>query len=419
MKFLHSWLQAICILAILLLFSVEFSVSALGDIENPAQQNLVLEKAATQQQPETPPSLLPPPPNLDVKGYVLMDADSGIIIAQKNMTQRPQPASLTKLMTLYVIFQELRSAQIHLDDKAKVSVKAWRTGGSRMFLKEGTEVPVNLLIQGIIVPSGNDACVTMSQYIGGTESSFAQVMNQTAERLGMKNSHYVDSTGLPHQNHYSTPYDMAVLTRAIINDFPEYYHYFSQKWLTYNNIKQPNRNRLLWSDRSVDGLKTGHTEKAGYCLIASAKRNNMRLISVVMGAPTDSERADDSEALLNYGFRFYQTRLLFDANTSITKKYIWMGKQKHVEFGLTQPLYVTYPVGEDKNLKVTISFAIQHLHAPILKGQSYGKINVILNGKSIKKVPLIALQDDPHAGLFSRAFDHITLFFHGIFTKSS
>ncbi|ACJ18148.1 D-alanyl-D-alanine carboxypeptidase family protein [Coxiella burnetii] len=418
MKFLHSRLSAV-FLATILLFSVGFSVSALGDVENAAQQNLALAKAATQQQPETPPSLVPPPPNLDVKGYVLMDADSGIVIAQKNMTQRLQPASLTKLMTLYVTFQALKSAQIHLDDKAKVSIKAWRTGGSRMFLKEGAEVPVNLLIQGIIVASGNDACVTMAQYIGGTEPSFAQMMNQTAARLGMKNSHYVDSTGLPRPDHYSTPYDMAVLTRAIINDFPEYYHYFSQKWLTYNNIKQPNRNRLLWRDGSADGLKTGHTEEAGYCLIASAKRNNMRLISVVMGAPTDSERADDSEALLNYGFRFYQTRQLFDANTSITKKRIWMGKRKHAEFGLTQPLYVTLPVGEDKNLKATMSFAIQHLQAPILKGQSYGEINVILNGKPIKKVPLIALQDDPRAGLFSRAWDHLALFFEGIFSKSS
>ena len=381
--------------------------------ESTSQQNLALVNSDTQQQPEAPPSLIPPPPNIDVKGYVLMDADSGAVIAEKNMNQRLQPASLTKLMTLYIAFQTLKSNQIHLDNKATVSVKAWHTGGSRMFLKEGSEVPVSLLIQGITVSSGNDACVTMAQYIAGTEKSFAQMMNQTAKYLGMKNSHYVDSTGLPRPDHYSTPYDMALLARATVNGFREYYHFFSQKWLTYNNVKQPNRNRLLWRDASADGLKTGHTDGAGYCLISSAKRNDMRLIAVVMGAPTDSSRADDSEALLNYGFRFYQTQLLFDANKGITRKRIWLGKEKYIDFGLENPLYATVPASDYKNLKASLQLD-QNLRAPILKGQAYGEIIVMLYSKPITKAPLIALQNDSRAGIFSRILDHIASFFKGI-----
>lgn len=395
-----------------LFLCIGFTSVLAATAENTGQQNLALANSATQQQPEAPPSLVPPP-SIDVKGYVLMDADSGAVIAEKNMNQRLQPASLTKLMTLYIAFQALKSGQIHLDNKATVSVKAWRTGGSRMFLKERSEVPVSLLIQGIIVASGNDACVTIAQYIAGTEQTFTQMMNQSAERLGMKNSHYVDSTGLPRSDHYSTPYDMALLARAIINGFPEYYHFFSQKWLTYNNIKQPNRNRLLWRDASADGLKTGHTDKAGYCLISSAKRNDMRLIAIVMGAPTDSDRADDSEALLNHGFRFYQTQSLFDANKAITKKRIWLGKEKYIDFGLEKPLYATVPVGDYKNLKASLQLD-RNLRAPISKGQPYGEITVTLYGKPIAKAPLIALQNDPRAGILSRMWDRIALFFKGM-----
>ncbi|MFW0091675.1 MAG: D-alanyl-D-alanine carboxypeptidase family protein [Coxiella-like endosymbiont] len=378
--------------------------------ESTSQQNPTLVNfASKQQQLEVSPSLTPPPPNINVKGYVLMDADSGAVIAEKNMNKRLQPASLTKLMTLYIAFQALKNNQIHLDNKVTVSVKAWHTGGSRMFLKEGSEVSVGLLIQGITVSSGNDACVTIAQYIAGTEQTFAQIMNQTAERLGMKNSHYVDSTGLPRSDHYSTPYDMALLARATINGFREYYHFFSQKWLTYNNIKQPNRNRLLWRDASADGLKTGHTDEAGYCLISSAKRHNMRLIAVVMGAKTDSSRADDSEALLNYGFRFYQTQMLFGANKGITKERIWLGKEKYINFGLEKPLYVTVPAGDYKNLKASLQLD-QNLRAPILKDQTYGKIVVMFYGKPIVKAPLIALQNDSQAGIFSRMLDYVTLF---------
>lgn len=400
MKFSRSQIHITIVSIAIILFSFNIIVNTFGDIENIDQQHLSL---TNDPQPETPSFLIPPPPNINVNGYILMDADSGIIIAEKNMNQRLQPASLTKLMTLYIIFQALKIGQIHLDDTAKVSVKAWQTSGSRMFLKEDTKVSINLLIQGIIVASGNDSCVTMAQHIGVTEQSFTQMMNQTASILGMRNSHYIDSTGLAHNNHYSTPYDTAVLARAIIKNFPEYYHYFSQKWLTYNNIKQPNRNRLLWYDSSVDGLKTGHTKEAGYCLVASAKHDGMRLISVVMGAHSDRDRANDSEILLHYGFRFYQTRRLFDANIAIIKRRIWVGKQKYAIFGLMRPLYITFPVGAYKHLKATIRFFTENLQAPILKGNSYGDISITLNEKCVEKVPLISLQNDPYAG-FSRVF---------------
>ena len=420
MKLLTFLLQVSFTCVVFLFLSIVFTTTTFAnteDVTRLTRQNLSTVKAFNQQQFDKISPFLVLPPNINIKGYVLMDADSGIVITQKNMDQRLQPASLTKLMTLYLTFKSLKSSQIYLDDKTKVSIKAYETNGSRMFLKAGSEVPIKLLIQGIIVASGNDACVTIAQYIGGTEQIFVQMMNQTAAHLGMKNSNYVNSTGLSRPNHYSTPYDMAILARTLIQDFPEYYHYFSQKWLTYNNIKQPNRNRLLWRDNSVDGLKTGHTEEADYCLISSARRNNMRLISVIMGTPTDNERVDDSEALLNYGFRFYQTHQLFSTDTSITKKRIWFGRKKYAEFGLKAPLYVTLPTGEDKNLKAEMSFTTQHLQAPILKGQSYGEINITLNGKSIKKAQLIACQNDPRVGLLSRMWEYIK--FWEFFSKSS
>jgi D-alanyl-D-alanine carboxypeptidase (penicillin-binding protein 5/6) len=329
------------------------------------------------------------------------------------MNEKLPPASLTKLMTLYVTSEALAQGQIQLDDKVRVSKEAWSRGDSRMFLKEGSYVTVRELIEGIIVASGNDACVAISQYIGGNEQNFVRLMNQTAKRLGMKDTHFVDSTGLPRPGHYSTAYDLALLTRALINNFPQYYGWYKQKWITYNNIKQPNRNRLLWRDPSVDGLKTGHTNAAGYCLISSAKRNGMRLISVMMGTPSDTARSNDSQALLNWGYRYYHTYKLFKANTPLTKARVYLAKQKEIELGITRDLYVTIPSGQYKFIKAKI--AIQpKLKAPVIKGHTYGHIQVYLKGNLIAKVLLVALSGDPLAGWFSRSIDHIELFFKNI-----
>lgn len=356
------------------------------------------------------PSIIPTAPELNSTGYVLMDADTGMIIAHKNMHQKMQPASLTKLMTLYLTFQALKSGQIHLTDMVRISKDAWQTGGSRMFVKEGSTVSVQDLIDGIIVASGNDACVALSEYVGGNESTFVDMMNATAQQLGMKSTHYIDSTGLPQPGHHTTPYDMSLLAHAIINNFPQYYPFFKQGWITYNGIKQPNRNRLLWRDPTVDGLKTGHTQEAGYCLISSAKRNGMRLISIMMGAPTDAERASDSESLLNWGFRFYKTHKLFDANQALAHPRVWLGASRTVPVGLQNPLFVTIPTGTYSKLKPQVDLN-NKLEAPIKKGDSVGTLTIQLNNQVISKVTLVALQDDNKGNFLSRTWDHLTRLF--------
>lgn len=369
--------------------------------------------ATTKPKPTTQPLIIPAAPNIDAKGYVLMDADSGKILANKNQDKRMQPASLTKLMTLYITEQALNQGQIQLTDKVRIGENAWRRGGSRMFLKLNSLVPVEKLIEGVIVASGNDACTALAEYIAGNEKSFAQLMNKTAARLGMKHTHYVDSTGLPRPDHYSTPRDLAILARHVINDFPQYYHYFNQKWIKYNGIRQPNRNRLLWRDPSVDGLKTGHTNAAGYCLISSGKQHDMRLVSVVMGTPTDSARANDSQSLLNWGFRFFKTYKLYSANQAISNPRVFLGQSKHIAMGLQSDLYVTIPVGEYNMLQANQELNTK-LKAPITKGTTYGNVNITLAGKTIAKQPLVALQDDPVGGLWSRMTDHVSLFIKGI-----
>lgn len=354
--------------------------------------------------------IIPSAPKVNAKGYVIMDANSGKILTEQNMNQRMQPASLTKLMTLYITEQALAQGQIQLTDEVHISKNAWRRGGSRMFLKLGSTVPVSQLMEGVIVASGNDACTALAEYIAGNEENFAKLMNQTAARLGMKNTHYVDSTGLPQPDHYSTPYDIAILTRHIINDFPQYYHFYKEKWITYNGIRQPNRNRLLWRDPIVDGLKTGHTKAAGFCLVSSGVQNGMRLISVVMGTPSDAARATDSQALLNWAFRFYKTYKLFAANTPITTSRVWLGTNKEIALGSETPIYITIPTGQYRLLKA--SMVLQpHLKAPLQKGTAYGRLHVTLNDKLVMVAPLVALQDDPAGGVWSRMTDHVALFF--------
>ncbi|MCW5590155.1 MAG: D-alanyl-D-alanine carboxypeptidase [Legionellales bacterium] len=360
------------------------------------------------------PGVVPEAPNLDAKGYILIDANSGKVLAEKNADDRMEPASLTKLVTLYVTSSALAEKRINLTDKVIVSKDAWATGGSRMFLKVGQEVTVQDLINGIVIDSGNDACMALAEYVGGSTNSFVDLMNQAAKQLGMTNSHFVDPTGLPDPNHYTTPRDLAILTRTLIKSFPQYYHWYDQKWFTFNGIRQPNRNRLLWWDNTVDGLKTGHTEGAGFCLIASAERHGMRLISIVMGAPSDNSRATDSQRLLNYGFRFYETHQLYSAEEMLTQSRVWKGTKKYIPLGLSHDFYVTIPSGEYKHLTAQVKLT-NELRAPISKGQQYGDVVVTLNGKPYADLPLVALQDDPKGSAWRRFSDSVALTFHHIF----
>ena len=250
------------------------------------------------------------------------------------------------MMTLYVISNALNNEQIHLTDSVRISKEAWHAPGSRMFIKEGDHVSIDDLMKGIIVDSGNDACVAMAEHLGGSEQGFSEIMNQEAGSLGMKNSHFVDSNGLPNDNHYTTAKDLAILGRALINDFPQYYSFYKQKWFTYNGIRQPNRNRLLWRNEQVDGIKTGHTDEAGFCLVSSALRDNRRLLAVVLGAPTDASRADDSERLLNYGFRFFETHPLYSAGTTISSVKLYKSKNSMMPIGVLYNQHVTIPTGQ-------------------------------------------------------------------------
>lgn len=363
-----------------------------------------------------PKLVIPPPPNIDARGYVLMDANTGRVLAEKNMHERMPPASLTKLMTMYILSETIRNGQVKLDDKVRVSESAWRRGGSRMFLKLGSQVPVNELIKGIIVASGNDACVAVAEYLAGNEASFAELMNTTAKRIGMKNSHFTDSTGLPDPNHYSTPYDIALLARHVIYDYPEDYQWYKEKWIKYNRIKQPNRNRLLWRDPYVDGLKTGHTKAAGYCLAASAVRpNGMRLITVVMGTPSDKIRNSATQALLNWGFRFFKSYKVADGERPLKMQRIYLGQKKYIPMGLRHTFYVSVPLGEGSALHAKLKMR-KRIKAPIKVGQPYGSIEVTLNGKLYASAPVVALQSDELGGFWRRMLDRILMLFTGWFS---
>jgi D-alanyl-D-alanine carboxypeptidase (penicillin-binding protein 5/6) len=357
------------------------------------------------------PTLTPIAPSVNAKAYLLMDAYSGNILANDNIDERVSPASLTKMMTSYVISSALKQGRIHPEDLVTISESAWKTGGSKMFVKVGDKVPVRDLMQGIIVDSGNDACVAMAEYVAGSQESFVNLMNQEAIRLGMTHTHFVDVDGLPDPNHYSTARDMAILARALILDFPEDYKWYSQKWFAYNGIKQPNRNRLLWRDADVDGIKTGHTNDAGFCLAASGQKNGMRLITVVMGAPSDEMRAQDSQKLLTYGFRFFESQKLYTADTKIASPRVWFGQRSQINVGLARDLYATLPSGQNKPATTTMTFP-PNLKAPIKKGDVVGQVNVVLNEKPIASAPLIALENLPKGGLWRSLVDHTSMWFH-------
>lgn len=365
-----------------------------------------------------PMNITPAAPGLEAQGYIMMDANSGKVIAEKNADNHMEPASLTKLMTMYVISNALKSGAIHLDDKVRISKKAWQTGGSRMFIKVNDEVPVRDLLQGIVVASGNDAAVAMAEYIAGSEEAFATLMNAQAKALGMNNSHFVDSNGLPNPDHYSTPRDLAILAQAIIKNFPEDYKLYSEKWFAYNDIRQPNRNRLLWRYQYADGLKTGHTDGAGYCLVGSALKDGMRLITVVMGEPNDESRTEDSVRLLTYGFRFFETHKIYAANTPLTQARVWKGKKREIQLGVSEDFYVTMPVNQYKNIQANIALN-EPIKAPIVKGQSYGTLNIMLNNQVLAMKPLIALSDNPKGGLLRSVADSMSYSFDKLFTRST
>jgi len=356
------------------------------------------------------PLVTPTPPTLNAKAYILIDADSGKILAEKNSEEPLPPASLTKMMTLYVISNALKQEQIHLTDLVHISQEAWKTGGSRMFVKEGQSVSIEDLLKGIIVDSGNDACVAMAEHLGGSEAGFTDLMNQQAKNLNMNSSHFTDSTGLPNPDLHTTAKDLAILGRALINDFPEYYHWYQQKWFTYNGIRQPNRNRLLWRDSQVDGVKTGHTNDAGFCLVSSAKRDNMRLIAVVLGSPTETSRADDSERLLNYGFRFFETHMIYKNGKSITEIPLYKGAVNSIPVGLAHDEYITVPTGQYQHLSISTKIP-KYVQAPLKKGDLIGELIVQFDQKIIATESLYSLQDAPRGGLFSRAKDSVTLLF--------
>lgn len=358
--------------------------------------------------------ILPSAPQLAAKSYMLMDAAIGEVLVEHNGDERLPPASLTKLMTAYIATLEIQKGQISDNDMVTVSEKAWRTGGSRMFIQVNTQVSVDDLLHGIIIQSGNDASVAMAEHIAGSEEAFADMMNSTAQRLGMSNTHFVNATGLPHPEHYSSANDMAKLARAIIYEDPAHYAIYAQKEFFWNNIKQPNRNLLLWRDKTVDGLKTGHTEEAGYCLVASAVRDNMRLISVVFGTDSEQARAAETQKLLTYGFRFFETRTFYQKGTELAEAQVWKGQQSKLKAGLAQDLTMTLPRGQVEKLQAVMSFN-GTLTAPIQQGDVIGKVEVKLDDKVVRSTDLVALDTVEEGGLFRRFWDSIRLFFYSLF----
>lgn len=357
------------------------------------------------------PPIMPPAPSVSASSFLLMDADTGKVIAGRNSHEPKPPASLTKVMTGFIAAAEIETGRVALNDEVVVSVNAWKTPGSRMFIQEGTAVTVEDLLHGMIVQSGNDASVALAEHIAGSESAFAEMMNQQAEVLGMVNSQFRNATGLPAEGHHSSAWDMALLTREYIRRFPENYALYAKKTFAYNDIEQPNRNRLLWRDRSVDGVKTGYTELAGYCLLASAVRGGMRLISVIMGADSDGTRVQESLELLSYGFRFYETKRLYQGGEPLKTAKVWYGKSDAVELGVAAPVVVTLPRGHYDEVAVDMTVA-KLLEAPFEAGAEFGELRVSLGGEELHRAPLVALASVAEAGPLSKLVDFLTLLFN-------
>jgi len=353
---------------------------------------------------------VPAAPQLGARSYLLMDFNSGRVLVEENADMPVEPASITKLMTAYVVFHELNEGNITLDETVNVSERAWRTGGSRMFIEPGMEVTVEQLIRGMVVQSGNDASVALAEHVAGSEDAFAGLMNHFAELLGMRDTNFTNATGLPNPDHYTTARDIAVLSAATIRDFPDFYPWYSEKEFTFNNIRQHNRNTLLWRDPAIDGLKTGHTEAAGYCLAASAMRDGMRLVSAVMGSASESSRASESQSLLNYGFRFFETVQLYQPGQELAKSRVWKGLAEEVGLGVSEPLFVTIPRGRYEDLEARIEMQPQ-LTAPLAAGMVVGAIHVELGEEAIATRDLITLSAVEEAGFFGSLWDSVQLWF--------
>ena len=355
---------------------------------------------------------IPAAPKLQASGYLLVDAINGEILVEHNAEEPLPPASLTKMMTAYIAEREITEGRMSFDDQVPVSVKAWKTGGSRMFIREGTEVRLEDLLRGIIIQSGNDASVAVAEYIAGSEDVFADVMNQTAISLGMTNTQFKNATGLPQEGHYTTAKDLSILAARIIQDFPDTYPIYEEKNFTYNGIKQANRNSLLFRDPTVDGLKTGHTEEAGYCLVASAERDGFRLISVVMGTASEKAREQETTKLLQYGFRYFSGKTVFAAGEPLPEsaRKVWFGEMESVDLAPTEPLYVTLPLGRESAIQATLD-APDTLDAPLEAGAVVGTVKIMLGERVLAESPVTVAEAVPEGGLFKRLMDFVLRLF--------
>lgn len=362
-------------------------------------------------------TIIPRPPEINATSYILLDAQTGHIIVEENADEALPPASLTKIMTSYIVVEEIMSGNLGLNDMVHISEKAWRMEGSKMFVEVDSEVRVEDLLRGIIIQSGNDASVAIAEHIAGSEEAFADMMNQYAEVLGLDNSYFMNASGLDTELYYNTmsARDLATLARATIQNHPEFYAINAEREFTYNGIRQSNRNSLLFRDRNVDGLKTGWTDAAGYCLVASAVRDDMRLISVVMGTESEEARAIETQKLLTYGFRYYETHKLYDQNQVLTNVPVWSGEQSAVDLGISEEVYVTIPRGQSESMNATVDIE-ETIHAPLSNGQIMGVVNVTLDNDLIYRGDVIAMQEVPQGGIFKRFMDWLTLLFSNMFS---
>lgn len=361
------------------------------------------------------PVIIPAAPQLAATGYLLIDAKTGKVLVEHNADEQLPPASLTKLMTAYIVASEVERGNVSKNDMVNISVKAWRMGGSKMFIREGTQVKLIDLLRGVIIQSGNDASVALAEHIAGSEEGFVDVMNQQAALLGMTSTNFENATGWPAEGHLTTAKDLSLLARAIIEDHPDLYKIYSEKYFTYNGINQPNRNKLLFRDKSVDGMKTGHTEEAGYCLVSSAVKNGMRLISVVMGTRSEKARAAESQKLLAYGFRYFQTHELYAAGDVLSTNKVWAGASDMVELSVPEGITLTIPRGAQTSLKASMAID-QVIKAPLSQGQELGRLTITLNDETLVDSALVAKADVTEAGFFARLIDNIKLFFMGLFS---